>query len=465
MKKVTSVSLIIFIEIMLAIYLLFFYKTLHIKLIGNNSQTISVNSNYKDEGVASCYGTAFKCKYIKPIIKSNINSDKIGNYEISYTVSVKNNKKTVKRKIKVIDTIKPIINFKSIPKVCKNGYISEENYDVYDNYDKNVKIDKKIENEKIIYTVTDSSQNKIIKEIAAEIIDDKISPVITLKGNLYEYVQVGSEYKEPGYTAYDNCMGDVTDKVAIDGSVDTSKSGIYVISYSVKDDSGNKTTIKRYVKVYKKYKGETITPAGKTIYLTFDDGPSSYTNEILNILKEYDIKATFFVVNTGNDSILKREVNEGHTVALHSYTHNYRTVYSSTDAYFLDLELIRNKVKSVTGVDTNIIRFPGGSSNTVSKSYCPKIMSSLVNDVQNRGYKYVDWNIDSGDVTATSSAQIINNIKKSLKGNATNVILMHDTKIYTKNALREIIDYGISNGYNFLPITESTPDVHHGVNN
>ena len=92
-------------------------------------------------------------------------------------------------------------------------------------------------------------------------------------------------------------------------------------------------------------------------------------------------------------------------------------------------------------------------------------MSSLVNDVQNRGYKYVDWNIDSGDVTATSSAQIINNIKKSLKGNATNVILMHDTKIYTKNALREIIDYGISNGYNFLPITESTPDVHHGVNN
>ena len=68
-------------------------------------------------------------------------------------------------------------------------------------------------------------------------------------------------------------------------------------------------------------------------------------------------------------------------------------------------------------------------------------------------------------MTATSSAQIINNIKKSLKGNATNVILMHDTKIYTKNALREIIDYGISNGYNFLPITESTPDVHHGVNN
>lgn len=465
MKKVISVSLIILIEILLTIYLLFFYKTLHIKLLGKQNEIININTNYKDEGVTSCYGTLFNCSYIKPIIKSNINNNKIGNYEISYTIKTKSKTKTVKRNIKVVDNVKPVINIIKNPKMCKNGYVTEEDYKAFDNYDKNVNVKRTVSNNKILYEVTDSSGNSIEKEVDAEIIDDKMSPVITLSGNLYEYVQLNEQYKEPGYTANDNCMGDITNKVVVDGNVNTSKVGIYTLSYSVSDDSGNKTLIKRYVKVYKNYKGETITPAGKTIYLTFDDGPSNYTNEILDILKEYNIKATFFVVNTGNNNTLKREVNEGHSVALHSYSHNYRTVYSSVNAYFVDLELIHDKVKSVTGVDTNIIRFPGGSSNTVSKSYSPKIMTTLVKEVQNRGYKYVDWNIDSGDVTATSSSQIVNNIKKALHGNATNVILMHDTKLCTKNALREIIDYGISNGYNFLPITESTPDVHHGVNN
>lgn len=465
MKKVICVCVVIFLELFLISYLLFFYKTAHINLIGDNEVNLNIYSSYKDLGVESCYGTFFDCSYIEPTVTSSVDNEKLGKYEISYTVKYKNKEKEIKRVVNVVDNIKPVINIIEPPKVCKNGYILEGNYEVFDNYDKDVKLTEELVDNKLIYNAVDSSGNIATKEIIVDTVDDNISPVITLKGNLYEYVKIGDEYKEPGYSASDNCMGDITDKVSVKSEVSTDKVGIYSISYSVTDESGNNTLIKRYVKVYQNYKGETITPQGNTIYLTFDDGPSNYTNEILDILKEYNIKATFFVVNNNNNSTIKREYDEGHTVALHSYTHNYRTVYSSVDAYFLDLELIRDKVKSITGEDINIIRFPGGSSNTVSKSYCPKIMTTLVNDVTNRGYKYVDWNIDSGDVTASSSSQIVNNIKKSLKGNRTNVILMHDTKVYTKNALREIIDYGLSNGYNFLPITESTPEVHHGVNN
>ena len=116
MKKVISVSLIILIEILLTIYLLFFYKTLHIKLLGKQNEIININTNYKDEGVASCYGTLFNCSYIKPVIKSNINNNKIGNYEILYTIKTKSKTKTVKRNIKVVDNVKPVINIIKNPK-------------------------------------------------------------------------------------------------------------------------------------------------------------------------------------------------------------------------------------------------------------------------------------------------------------------------------------------------------------
>ena len=189
----------------------------------------------------------------------------------------------------------------------------------------------------------------------------------------------------------------------------------------------------------------------------------------MDILKEKDIKATFFVVNHSDDfdNLVKREFKEGHTIGLHSYTHNYKKIYSSSNNYFEDLKKISDKVKEVTGEETKIIRFQGGGSNTVSRGYSKGIMTYLTNEVINRGYHYFDWNVSSGDAGgAKNSKQVYNNVTKGLRKNRANIVLMHDfeNNYKTLNALRDIIDYGIRNGYTFQAIDMTTPLVRHKVN-
>ena len=155
-------------------------------------------------------------------------------------------------------------------------------------------------------------------------------------------------------------------------------------------------------------------------------------------------------------------------MGLHTATHNYSYLYSSVEAYFTDLKTISDKVKRITDEESKIIRFPGGSSNTVSKKYYPGIMSYLTNEVKNRGYQYYDWNIDSEDATRKVDAnQVYENVVNNLRPNRPNIILMHDfsENVPTKEALRKIIEYGKENGYVFAPITESTEEYHHHVNN
>ena len=113
---------------------------------------------------------------------------------------------------------------------------------------------------------------------------------------------------------------------------------------------------------------------------------SIYTDEILNILDKYNVKATFFVVCSENlEEYAKKYIEKGHTIGLHSCTHKYSSIYSSEDDYFNDLQAIGNKVKNLTGNDSKIIRFPGGGSNTISRKYSKGIMSVLTNEVQARG--------------------------------------------------------------------------------
>ena len=224
------------------------------------------------------------------------------------------------------------------------------------------------------------------------------------------------------------------------------------------------SSVKRTVKVIEK-PAQSSKPG--VIYLTFDDGPNEgTTNVILDILKEENVKATFFVTGKGPDYLIQREYNEGHTVGLHTYSHNYQSVYSSSNNYYQDLYKIQNRVKKLTGYESKIIRFPGGSSNTVSKKYSSGIMTYLTKDVVNKGFKYYDWNISSGDAgETTSSSGVYNNVIKSLSKNRSNIILMHDIKPYTRDALRNIIKYGKNNGYTFEKITMNTPMVTHKVNN
>ena len=207
------------------------------------------------------------------------------------------------------------------------------------------------------------------------------------------------------------------------------------------------------------------------IYLTFDDGPTSdSTPQILDILKRKDVKATFFVLHYSeeNAKYIKREQSDGHTIALHGYTHTYSEVYQSADTCIQNFRKIQEQVKQTTGITSNIIRFPGGSSNTISRKYCQGVMTELSQRVIDEGFRYFDWNVDSDDAgRARTSDDIFSNVTSGIKAHRNNVVLMHDFggNHKTIGALESIIDYGLENGYVFRRITDETPMVTHSVNN
>lgn len=405
-------------------------------------------------------------KYAK--VENNINTEKIGDYIINVKVKYFIFNINKNYKVTVVDRIKPIINLdgNQIGIACPGKEYIEEGYTASDNYDGDITDNVKIElgDSKIIYSVSDTSNNSYSIERNIEYKDDTV-PVITLNGNDTVYVYVGSNYKEAGYVAIDNCDGDITDKVEVSSCVDISKVGTYKITYTVIDSSNNSTSVDRTVVVRKKTVYNTYGDG--TIYLTFDDGPSYLTGQILDILDEEGVKATFFVC--GANEYTKRAYNSGHTIGLHSNTHNYSTIYSSSNNFFNDLSAIENRVYNVIGIHSKFIRFPGGSSNTVSRNYSHGIMTYLTSEVENRGYTYFDWNISSGDAGGDvyNSNNIYANVINNLSHSKTNVVLMHDSGGHTAtvNALRNIIKTAKEYGYSFKAIDESTPVIHHGVNN
>lgn len=327
-----------------------------------------------------------------------------------------------------------------------------------------VVIDNNIdENKTGSYEVKYSLQvkNKIINKVRKVNVIDNISPEITLKGSDNIKLYESSDYEEPGFIAFDNYDGDITKNVIVQNDI-KEEIGDYKITYIVEDSSGNKTMVTRNVKILDKKKNIG------TIYLTFDDGPSNNTSKILDILKQEDIKATFFLVNFNSsyNPAVKRIYDEGHSIGIHSYTHNYKLIYSSVSAYFDDLNKMNDKIKTITGSDTKLLRFPGGSSNTIS-SFNKGIMTTLVKEVTNAGYHYFDWNVDSSDAwSARNSNDVYNNVINNLK-KGTNIVLMHDLSSNEKtvNALEKIIKYAKEKGYTFANITMNTKEIHHGINN
>ncbi len=401
---------------------------------------------------------------------SKVKTDKLGSYEITYKVKIGLIEFTKKEIIKVIDDEKPVITLNGEEKtyVCPNTQYKDEGATAKDNYDGDLtkKIKAKTSKEKVTYIVKDSSNNEA-KKIRTLIFDDKEGPTVNLKGNKTEIISVGDNYIDSGATATDNCDGEISTKLVMSGKVDTSKIGTYNITYSAVDSKNNQGSATRVVTVKNKV---VANGRAKTIYLTFDDGPSGdMTPKFLDILKSEGVKGTFFVINhdSSTDYLIKRAYNEGHTIGLHSYTHNYSKVYASDTSYFNDLKAIENKVFNLTGYRSKIIRFPGGSSNTVSKHYSTGIMTRLSKEVENRGYINFDWNVTSGDAGGTTDPnQIYKNITSNLTSGAS-IVLMHDRAGNTGslNALRRVIQYGKQNGYTFAALTPSTTPYHHHINN
>ena len=471
-KKVIISIVVSFLVIAIVIAVCFMFFIPNVKLLGNKIITIKLNEDYKDKGIKVTYQGKDVSDEVK--IKDNIKNDKVGTYKVTYTIKKGLFEIEKIRTVKVIDDIKPVIELTGEKEVtiCPDKKFDEIGYAATDNYDgdltEKVKIEEK--EDKITYTVSDSSGNKttISRTFVRK---DEVAPVITLKGEQVLYIEQGGVYTEPGYTAIDNCEGDMTSTVAVDGKVDASTPGTQTVTYKAIDKGGNETTITRTVYIkYPKANAPTGIYKNSMIYLTFDDGPSNVTGQILDILKEKNVKATFFVINQSDslNYLIKREYDEGHTVALHSSTHRYDLIYSSVDNYFNDLNTISNKVKNITGVESKIIRFPGGGSNVISSKYSKGIMSTLTNEVLARGYHYFDWNVDCGDAGGSKNAtDVYNNVVNYLSHNQTNVVLMHDfqNNYKTLEALDDIIDYGIANGYTFAAIDMNTPLVRHRVNN
>lgn len=209
-----------------------------------------------------------------------------------------------------------------------------------------------------------------------------------------------------------------------------------------------------------------IPAKGKTVYLTFDDGPCAYTPEILDILDEYNVKATFFVVNGKYNHIMKEIVDRGHKIGLHCYRHVYSEIYASDEAYFKDLQKIHNVVKKETGIDADIIRFPGGGSNTISKKYSKGIMTRLTKSVVEKGYAYFDWNCYNGDADGVKSVvKQVQNCSQFPRGADNIVVLMHDNKEATVRALPKIIEYYQSCGMTFGVLRKDTSFTNHPVYN
>lgn len=207
------------------------------------------------------------------------------------------------------------------------------------------------------------------------------------------------------------------------------------------------------------------------IYLTFDDGPSAtITPKVLDILKKEKVKATFFVLNysKSNEKLIKRIVKEGHTIGIHGYSHEYSKIYKSKKAFLNNVYKLQDKIYKLTGVKTKYMRFPGGSSNTVSRHYSKGIMSLLTKEMLSRGFRYFDWNVSSGDAGgAKTSNDVYRNVTKNLSKKRGNMVLCHDFAGNTKtlNALSKIIKYAKKNGYKFKAIDKNTSMYAHGVNN
>lgn len=203
----------------------------------------------------------------------------------------------------------------------------------------------------------------------------------------------------------------------------------------------------------------------KVAYLTFDDGPSKNTVRILDILKEKDVKATFFVVGRQDmDHVYKRIVDEGHTIGNHTYGHDYNMIYKSPDEFFSDVDKLNDLLEKATGERTKILRFPGGSNNTVSRRAGGQgIMDVMTQAAKDNGYRYFDWNVDSQDASKAKQSKDV--IVRSVLNGANNtkqaVILMHDApaKTTTADALPEVIEGLAKKGFIFKGLEMHTPEV------
>ncbi len=480
MLKKKRIFLILGILALLFVVLFMFNKwTFRYKGIKESQLHVEYKGKDASEDV-SCYFTGTLFPIIRIPVKvgkiGRVDTSKIDEYPIKYYAKFFDFRDSKKVTFLVEDTTPPTISLKG----SKDSYTvygqpyEEEGFIAIDRKDGDLTDQVEVEEKDgvVYYTVTDSSGN-VGKAERKLRYDDRKGPEIIFADGADVEVLKNAEFKD-SFTAVDDYDGDVTDQVTVEGEVDTSTPGEYTLKYTVKDTHDNETTSERTVTVLDQTANVdtgTIDEA-YIVYLTFDDGPGPYTDRLLGILKKYNVKATFFTTSAYEDYLncIAKEAEDGHTVAVHTYTHAYDKIYTSTDAYWADFDSQNKVIKQQTGSATTLFRFPGGSSNAISASYSKGIMTKLVEQSEAKGYAYYDWNISSGDAGETTDTQtVVNNVIDGIKTQSSygcsSIVLQHDIKDFSVDAVEEIIKWGLENGYSFRALTPDSPKAHHAVSN
>lgn len=438
---------------------------------GKSSINLEYGSRYEERG-ASVYlrGRRFlkngiPLPFLKPACSTDLNTGELGRYTISYSVSFLGKKAAAQRQVCVIDTVCPEISF-------SRGWGANHVDILYgitatDNYDGDItdRVTYTRTNGWVTYSVMDSSGNPtyIVRELPA---GAEAPPEISLEGDNPLIMTVGRTFEEPGFTARDSQGQDLSKYVSIEGGVDWLTPGTYSLIYRVSDSFENTVSVTREVTVEAVPRPQVQWPEEKTVYLTFDDGPGPYTEKLLEVLSRYDAKATFFVTDSGSGELMQDIVRGGHSIGIHTVSHNYSYVYSSPEAYFNDLYTMQNVIYENTGVMTTLLRFPGGSSNMVSVDSSPGIMTILTEAVQDAGFQYFDWNVDSDDAGDANTAEAVSrNVIDGIRQQGTSIVLQHDIHNCSVEAVETILKWGQENGYTFRALTQRSPGFHHTVKN
>ena len=498
------------------------------ELTGEPSVTSECGEPYRDEG-ARAEVTGSILSFIHHPISVTASTERVnihepGSYTVTYSARFLWLSDSTTRTVVIVDTTPPVIDLKHIDYyTLPHHAYEEEGYTATDNHDGDI-TSLVVSEEKdghVYYTVSDQAGNTATAD--REIFyDDRNAPVFSFPDGEEGFLFVGETWTD-NVQAEDDADGDVSGKVVTEGSVDTGTVGTYTLTYTVSDEWGNVAKKDRYVTVKRTpvtadqaaaaaviappsdtaASGSTASDARasgaasadaassggsgtdpgaadaqaakprtadpkKIIYLTFDDGPGRYTEELLGILDKHKVLATFFVTAAYKDyqDLIGAEYNAGHSVGVHTATHEYSEIYASTDAYWADFNKMQDIIQAQTGCRTDIFRFPGGASNTISANYSQGIMSELAKQSGEKGYIYVDWNVTSGDAGDTTDSNVLyENMMNGIHTYENSFILCHDIKDFTIATMDRFITDALKEGYTFLPITSETRTCHHGINN
>lgn len=286
---------------------------------------------------------------------------------------------------------------------------------------------------------------------------------ITLSGEAELTWVCGEPWHDPGYDAADADGRDLSARVVTEGEVVPWRPGDYELHYELRDGDETLAEAARLVHVEAQTLPETVQPPKGTICLTFDDGPCEYTEEVLEVLAKYGVKATFFIIasQTKHLHMLPKILEQGHTLGIHCYDHRaYEWLYKNEQNYFHDLMAAQEIVHDWTGQYAHVVRFPGGSrtASFLVASF-PGGSEEMYRVMHEAGVRVYDWNVQPESGTKTTEGTIID-FTHPKEPYEYAVVLQHDTRLFSVRALDSMISWALAEGYTFAAMDETFPEIH-----